>query len=361
MGYCPGVMTSHRKGTAGGPWFDARQQSLRIGLARASLAVRTVVALAMGACAVPHRCPDVGTAAPRVSAEPPPPDLGSTHECNLDSECQARAKEYTPDSVTLCENHRCTLYDLDTALRWAASVVPGIDQHARDRDLTPEAAPWFKEGAHARLFVRGDWLNQRSSPAACTSIDFVAREGALFADVDSRGRTAPRFGCSMELILDSTDTLYDGGCRTPEYASSSGGLSPNTFRRYGLTSVDERALVYDGEQVTLTPFCRWSFVDRPGCREASCRTCDLDIAVRYVAGGGGLGSIDSHTTVANSTCGPCLPDTQERRLPRLVAILQGRFFLQTTEEKGALRFYRDQRDCDAYVHGTRATGGAPAK
>jgi hypothetical protein len=315
----------------------------------------------MSACAAGRRSPDVVTAAPRASAEPPPPDAGSTHECNLDGECQARATEYTPDGVTLCENHRCALYDLDTAFRWAASVVPRIGEHARERELTPEAASWFKEGAHVRLFVRGDWLNPRPSPAACTPIDFVAQEGALVADVDGRGRTAPRYGCSMQLILDSTDTLYDGGCKSPEYASSSGGLSPNAFRRYVLTSVDERALVYDGEEVTLTPFCRWSFVDRPGCPEVSCRTCALDIAVRYVAGGGGFVDIDRHTMVAKSICGPCLPDTQERMLPRLVAILEGRSFVQTTEEEGALRFYRDQGDCDAVVRGARASGGAPAK
>jgi hypothetical protein len=48
-------------------------------------------------------------------------------------------------------------------------------------------------------------------------------------------------------------------------------------------------------------------------------------------------------------------------LPRLVAILQERIFLQTTEDEGALRFYRDQRDCDAFVRGARASGGAPTK
>jgi hypothetical protein len=133
-------------------------------------------------------------------------------------------------------------------------------------------------------------------------------------------------------------------------------LSPNAFRRYVLTSVDDRALVYDGEEITLTPFCRWSFVDRPGCPEVSCRTCALDIAVRYVAGGGGFVDVDGHTTVANSTCGPCLPDTQERMLPRLVAILQERAFLQTTEDE-AHPFHRDQRTAmpSSAVH-ARAAG-----
>jgi hypothetical protein len=61
--------------------------------------------------------------------------------------------------------------------------------------------------------------------------------------------------------------------------------------------------------------------------------------------------------ISGATCGPCLENAQSSLVPRLTAILQGRKFLLTLDERDSLRFFRTQADCEAHVLARRADGG----
>jgi hypothetical protein len=258
--------------------------------------------------------------------------------------------------VVLCQQQRCVPYDETLALKWAASLVGQLNELRPYRELDVQSAPWFKEGAHTVLYVRDDWIKRRPHPKRCTALDFVAGEEGLFVDVTDRGRPAPRFGCRHRLTLDSYVTLFDDGCT---YANGdSFGLSDGDELHDDrmLSSVDDSGLVYDGLIVAATPRCAWSSVDRPGCAEATCRTCWIVLEVK-----GDSGHIfvrtanpkETHSVVQDAGCPPCLQDQQEANLPRVAAILKGRKFLRVLDEPAAFRFFRAKADCEAFLRDTR--------
>jgi hypothetical protein len=360
-----------------------------------------VAALVAAACAARHPHPASGTA-PQVVAPGATPVVvlaDDTTGCDADAECAAwaitsdcgQAPEYravsiakarglaeaierqpvfdssgapcsrlrsADERVALCENHRCELYDAEAALRWVASVVPAFADFAPNPKLSPNAAPWYVEGARISLFVRGDWRQRQPLPAACVGIDFTAQGGTLFADLDDHGLPAPRVGCSQRLSLEYTVDLYDNGCRGPDGGSWPGGVDVGMLDRRVLSTADAAGLIYGAHPGTLTPRCRWSSIERPGCAE-SCRTCSIVLSYWFETGGGGayagLGPVV--TAVSRPTCGPCLPDRDEQVLPRVAAILRGRSFLDVpAPEENILRFFRSKSDCDAYVHSARSSG-----
>jgi len=257
----------------------------------------------------------------------------------------------------LCENRRCEAYDDAVALRWAAALLPALDDLKPNREFRVSDAPWYHEGARARLYVRGDWRERRPLPSQCVALDFVASDGTLIAEVGRRGGSRPRAGCGARLLLDSGVALFDSGCTSAD--GSSVGLSDDEMLHEGraLSSVDAKGLVYDGMRVTATPRCDWISVDRSGCSEPACRTCRLFLDVKGRAGSQRFVTRpprEIHDTSANPGCGPCLPDRQGAELPRLSAILRGRSFLSTDDQPDALRFFKAKPDCDAYVRDARA-------
>jgi hypothetical protein len=267
------------------------------------------------------------------------------------------------DKVALCEKNQCELYDEALALRWAASLVPAIDDLVRYSERTPANAPWFKAGTHAVLYVRSDWRVERPKPITCTALDFVADdEGHLVIAIDDRDRPVTVSGCFEGLDLGSTAVRTGTSCghRGPDpddpghlrwYTSGGGELYVESWE---LSSADEQGLVYNGILVHATPRCRWLSVDRPQCPEPSCRTCQI-VLDEY--GGRGPGK-EFHKTlsrapkpevVSQPTCGACLPDVQESWLPRLDAIVGVPLFLEAVDEESADRFFRRKKDCEAYV------------
>ena len=151
--------------------------------------------------------------------------------------------------VALCEARRCVLYDAAAAVAWATAVVPAVGSLELASDVSIAGAPWFKEGGHVVLYVRGDWRGASDS-GHCHAIDFVAGENGLHANLrfDS-DCPAPPSEWSDAIDLEKNATRMAGRYKPDAYASSGDW---EALSNYGLSAADDAGVAYEQVQSNLS-------------------------------------------------------------------------------------------------------------
>lgn len=216
-------------------------------------------------------------------------------------------------------------------MRWAASQLPELKNLTVDSALTVTRAAWYSDAQPVRLFVRRDWRDRRSE-TRCVPLDFLARDGALYAslaNVDARALYA-----RQTLRLADSVQLYDDTSRD-DYARGDARAERLQLQRV-LSAVDDDGLTYGGIAVRPEPRCSWTTVR---CGSSECRSCQLYVATQREPEG-----IDTRVSPSDGTCQPCLPDPQAPLLPRLARILARHHYFRVGP---GLRFYRQRADCEA--------------
>ncbi len=231
-----------------------------------------------------------------------------------------------------------------TAWAWARAIAPELDTLVADVSATPANAPSWKPDQKLTMYAPKDWIDDGIAKT-CVPITMMAQGTEWHAFVTTAGTDAPKLGCRLELVLGGSAELVDAGC--PSKSGPGGIIGDGRVLGHDLVIEDDGTLAYDDVPVAISPSCRWITVERPGCAERTCRSCQISLQPSAgTAHAVGFGpALDPAPVVEPNACEPCPLDHNAAAITQLAEILRGRTFQHRMG--GGVHFSPTKTACEA--------------
>lgn len=271
----------------------------------------------------------------------PPAPFPAPVACKVDTDCPASAA--ASPTVSICEANRCTSQTRDALFDWAKQLpeIAALREAPSFDDIV-----WAREErVPLHVDARTFWPR---APKKCVEIVFARSGTTLVADIPERFGVAPgtRDEWFTTILLDDAAMRRGSFRETTDPDGSVGTIAEGGFNMLGhrLAGSTEEGLSYRGLPYEASVDCATTIIDQPSCTPARCTHCNrLLVVAQLLEPGAFTATSPPLVTSRGGPCVACTDDPLILQLPRINLALEGRTFVEVTDEGPT--FHRQRAAC----------------